>query len=488
MSQSKENPIFRQKSLDRLSSPDQIDVLIEIMPTKNWCWIGTLGFVVFSALVWSIFGRIPLSVSGQGILIYPSKVKFAQSLGSGRLVELDVTKETVVKKGQVIAKIDMPELQQQLIQEELELSRLQARFDGENLLSDEKDQQTKLLLKQQNFAFHKQMFNAGADGSGAQSVGKTKLIQDSLDALLVQKKSLEEQLVNANLTLQNIQAIYVKQLKLRQQELITLDILLQTQQQLYSQRDKISSIKYQIKALDSDYDKLQQNIMENTDKIQQLKGNLIDLKGQEKAMNLAHLSRLRDEAAQINALQNKIKQLKLQLNNYAVIKSPYDGTILAVEVSPGQLVQPGQNIAKILRSDINDQLECLTYVTIADGKKIFQGMKATVNPTNVDKNEFGGILGSVEYVAPFPVTADEEAISIGDPKLAQEMTANGQSISIKIKLNVDPKTFSGFQWSSGKGPKAKVSQGTTAISEIITTERAPITYVIPLLKTWSGMN
>jgi len=41
--------------------------LIEIMPTKNWWWIGTLGFVVFSALVWSIFGRIPLSVSGQGI-------------------------------------------------------------------------------------------------------------------------------------------------------------------------------------------------------------------------------------------------------------------------------------------------------------------------------------------------------------------------------------------------------------------------------------
>ncbi|MBD2463073.1 hypothetical protein H6G89_18720 [Oscillatoria sp. FACHB-1407] len=64
--------IFRQESLERLSSPEQLDQLMQVVNAKSWLSLATLGSLMFLALLWSVLGRIPIAVTGRGILVYSS--------------------------------------------------------------------------------------------------------------------------------------------------------------------------------------------------------------------------------------------------------------------------------------------------------------------------------------------------------------------------------------------------------------------------------
>ena len=68
LSASKPREIFRKVALERLSSPDQLDLLTQVVGTKGWLVLATLAFAVLVATVWGIFGEIPSKVSGQSML------------------------------------------------------------------------------------------------------------------------------------------------------------------------------------------------------------------------------------------------------------------------------------------------------------------------------------------------------------------------------------------------------------------------------------
>jgi hypothetical protein len=70
MSDDAQNSIFRQESLERLSSPEQLDQLIQVVTPKSWLPLATLGSLVFLLMLWSIFGRIPITATGKGVLVY----------------------------------------------------------------------------------------------------------------------------------------------------------------------------------------------------------------------------------------------------------------------------------------------------------------------------------------------------------------------------------------------------------------------------------
>jgi hypothetical protein len=65
--------IFRQESLERLSSPEQLDQLMQIVNSRSWLSLAALGSLVGLAVVWSIFGRVPIMVAGKGVLVHPTR-------------------------------------------------------------------------------------------------------------------------------------------------------------------------------------------------------------------------------------------------------------------------------------------------------------------------------------------------------------------------------------------------------------------------------
>ena len=62
--------LFRKEALERLSSPEQLDQLMQIVTLKSWLPLAALGGLLTGGLIWSITGRIPVTTTGQGVIIY----------------------------------------------------------------------------------------------------------------------------------------------------------------------------------------------------------------------------------------------------------------------------------------------------------------------------------------------------------------------------------------------------------------------------------
>lgn len=62
--------IFRKEALERLSSPEQLDQLMQIVNPRSWLPLITLGGLLSMGLLWSIFGKIPVTTTGHALLVY----------------------------------------------------------------------------------------------------------------------------------------------------------------------------------------------------------------------------------------------------------------------------------------------------------------------------------------------------------------------------------------------------------------------------------
>jgi hypothetical protein len=65
-----DNSIFRKEALERLSSPEQLDQLMQIVTPRSWLPLVTLGSLLGLGLLWSFVGRIPVTTTGHAILVY----------------------------------------------------------------------------------------------------------------------------------------------------------------------------------------------------------------------------------------------------------------------------------------------------------------------------------------------------------------------------------------------------------------------------------
>jgi HlyD family secretion protein len=131
----------------------------------------------------------------------------------------------------------------------------------------------------------------------------------------------------------------------------------------------------------------------------------------------------------------------------------------------------------------------ITYFPVENGKKIQSGMKVQITPQTVKRERFGGIVGTVTDVSPFPITTEAAANVVGNPQIIAGLVSEKQPVVIQVSANLetDPKTFSNYKWSSSQGPKMTISAGTTTSVRVKVEERAPITFVFPILRSVSGI-
>ncbi|WP_027398978.1 NHLP bacteriocin system secretion protein [Anaerovorax odorimutans] len=102
--------LFREVSLDRLSSPEQLDELIKVTSPRAWLALIAIGFILASIVVWGFVGDIPTKIEGQGILLNNGGVFSVIHDTSGQVVDVRFKVGDMVKKGDVIARIELPQL------------------------------------------------------------------------------------------------------------------------------------------------------------------------------------------------------------------------------------------------------------------------------------------------------------------------------------------------------------------------------------------
>ena len=57
--------LFRKKSLERLSSPERLDHLLQVADRKTWMPLLTAGLLVMTALVWAVFDQKGAFLEGE---------------------------------------------------------------------------------------------------------------------------------------------------------------------------------------------------------------------------------------------------------------------------------------------------------------------------------------------------------------------------------------------------------------------------------------
>ena len=362
--------IFRQVSLDRLSSPEQLDQLVHVITPRGWLLWAPLAGLVFGALVWGFLGSVPTVVSGRAILLQRGGLAEVSSAAQGRVMDLLVGIGGHVNRGQTIARISQPELterQRHAADRLAELRRQEARI---NALLEQGENISDASIKQQQTMYNQQ------------------------------QKAAEERsrLLGERVAAQTI---------LLEQGLITRQTLLATQMELTNARLESENIRVQTRQL----------ALKQLDTRKQAEAELSQIKSQ-----VAEAQRAVEGLAQTERLTTLVE------SPYAgrVVEVRVAPGSLVSPGTPLVTVEPEGEVA--------DGLEVAIYLAASDGKKVSKGMTVHVVPDNVRREEYGYLIGEVIYVSDYPATQQSMRSTLQNEELVRELSGSLSPIELRAKL------------------------------------------------------
>lgn len=105
-----DNPLFRKSALEKLSSPERLDVLMQVTSPKGWLALWTIAAVLVCVIGWLIFGSIPERLDGVGILVRGGGLREIRASGDGTISGLTASTNDTVAENQVIGSITQDDL------------------------------------------------------------------------------------------------------------------------------------------------------------------------------------------------------------------------------------------------------------------------------------------------------------------------------------------------------------------------------------------
>jgi HlyD family secretion protein len=410
--------LFRKVSLERLSSPEQLDLLMPV--TGPLAWLALLSGVILLSVAtyWGFKGEIETRVDGQGILIRRESLHDVISIGTGRIEELLVKVDDEIRQGQLIAVLSQPELELQIREVENQLSLLQS------------------------------------DLNLAMAYG-VKSEQLKLQYIAEQRQSLEEAIRADEQRLEFVR----KQLEDRKR--LFIEGLMTT---------------IQVQETANEYERILQQIREHRTQFANLSAQVVDLASQKEKETVSIEARISQERERLRALK-----AMLQLQSRILSTSTGRVLELFASVGRViQTGEPLLTVE--MSVEASETLSAVLYFPARDGKKVQTGMEAQVSPSVARQEEYGSILGTVTQVSAFPASSRGMMRVLQNADLVQRLSSGGAPIVVYASLSLDPNTVSGYKWSSGLGPPVDIVSGTLCYSGVVVQRQRPIDLVVPYLK------
>ncbi|MBW4641612.1 MAG: NHLP bacteriocin system secretion protein [Goleter apudmare HA4340-LM2] len=532
--------LFREESLERLSSPERLDQLMNVVNPRAWVPLAGLGSLVAVGAVWSVVGRLPLTVSGQGVLLYPRGVIQLQSPSEGTVVKLNIKSGDEVKKGQIIGLISQPSLEQQLQQEKRKLVGFLTQAQESNLLrkkrlASERENLAKQkagieaslrreaivpVLRQKNLSLLAQNRSVIEKRLSSDQRTLPSLRQRSLVTIEQKSEALKKRLEQINKMLPELETQLEARRKLYEEKIVSADVMLSAQREYFDSVAQLSTIESQQKELELEQASTERQYLDSINQANELNVRLQDIQVQQvdiqrqyqQSLNTldelntklqdvnSQLARLAQEELEANIninnnideVRRRIAQLEREIELKSQIISDYDGKVIELAVVPGQIVSGGARLGSVNVKGTDAKLMTVIYFADKDGKQIKSGMEVQVTPSLVKRERFGGVIGKIQNVTPFPVTLQDMSTVIGNQNLAESLAGNlassggGAPVQVFAELET-ANTKSGYKWSSSSGPDIQLTSGTSVQVRVKLGEVAPISYVIPILKSVTGI-
>jgi len=241
--------IFRKVALERLSSPEQLDQLMQVTRPQGWLALAALLALILAALAWGVFGSIPTEAVGQGILLRQGGVSELFAAGSGQVEEVLVRVGDTLEKGQAVARIRQESLILQIRDTEAKKAELGAEYEDLGRYAEEQKRLAAANLAQQR---------ANLERSTATLERQIELIGERMD---VQKDLLADGLITQQTLLATEEELNTARdqlaalrLELNGLELRRLEGVQQLDQQLEARRGVLRDLELELRELRSSLD------------------------------------------------------------------------------------------------------------------------------------------------------------------------------------------------------------------------------------------
>ena len=94
--------IYRKEGLERLSSPEQLDLLMPTTDRRGWIALAAIGLLVLVGCVWGFMGSVVTTVEGAGLLTRENAIEMIPAPHPGTVVEVFVQEDETVQAGDVL--------------------------------------------------------------------------------------------------------------------------------------------------------------------------------------------------------------------------------------------------------------------------------------------------------------------------------------------------------------------------------------------------
>jgi HlyD family secretion protein len=435
--------LFREEALKHASSPDNLEQLMPVVRARDWLLVATAAALLVLFGIWSIVGRIPTIVTGRGVILRPREVMQAQAGAAGRILSLRVHVGDRVSDGDLIATIDQADIVKRI---------------------DENRRALTALVEQDSR-------KAAAEQSQLDLLAQ----QDRLErrGLETQRTALRKSIADAS----------------------TLKSVLEARAESNRRMVKEGLLGFAAK----DVADGESAVHDNEAKIDDYTARLGQIDGQLQQIETRGATLSRQFLADSTARRNEIGQLRrsIELDSFQVlrdgnIRSQYSGRVAELMASVGQVVPAGGRLLTLEADNSSASspgagLISISYYPVKDGKQIQPGMRIQLTPDTVERERFGGIRATVTSVSPTPITREGAIGTIGNADLVQSLMPEGVYIEVRAQLETDATTPSGYKWSSSRGPDIRITSGLTHSSRVTVEGRAPVTYLLPVLREASGV-
>jgi HlyD family secretion protein len=366
--------LFRKAALDKVSSPEQLDLMMEVTSPMGWLALITVGVMIFMAMVWAVFGAIPDLVDGRGVLMRGERLYEVKTAMAGTITKLNVTPGMTVQAGQIVAVI-------------------------------------------------------------------------SRDRAAIEERQADEIAIARN----------EEMLAIKQDELASIRRQRETQERLVRRGLKAGNVLFE-------YD-----------------------------------HRITATLGEINALERETAIMRTRARATSEIKTPEAGRVVEVVRGYGDKVPEGAALMRIEPSRASEEgavrrdycggkVHAIIYVPARLAGKVEPGDPARVSPLDVKREEFGYIVGRVEWIAGYAASPEDMQEKLKNDALVQTYGAGGPVFEARVCLEEDPKNkANGLKWSSSSGPEREVGSGVQCSASLVVDQRRPYTYVIPAIKRAAGV-
>lgn len=103
------NKIFSRAALDKLRSPERLDTLLPITTPITWMGLAAVVLLLFSVVLWSIFGSFTEKAEGIGLIMDAAGIVNITHNQSGNIQEINVHEGSQIHEGELIGRLELPQ-------------------------------------------------------------------------------------------------------------------------------------------------------------------------------------------------------------------------------------------------------------------------------------------------------------------------------------------------------------------------------------------